>query len=106
MPMIIEGAAVLKQGGTPRTSSVSMLVRIDTDAGVSGWGEGFGHRIFTATKAALDSFIGPLCLGRDPTAINALVDELQQAFGGKHVHWRSSITRPVSLRARAGSRSA
>jgi len=82
MPMIIEGKVVPKQGGKPRTSMDTLLVRIDTDEGVTGWGEGFGHRIFTATRAALDSFIGPMCVGRDPTAIGALVDELQRNLAG------------------------
>ena len=82
MPMIIEGTVMPKQGGKPRTSMDTLLVRIDTDEGVTGWGEGFGHRIFTATKAALDSFIGPMCVGRDPAAINTLVDELQRGLGG------------------------
>jgi L-alanine-DL-glutamate epimerase-like enolase superfamily enzyme len=82
MPMIIEGDVLPTQGGAARTSMETLLVRVDTDEGVSGWGEGFGHRIFTATKAALDSFIGPMCVGRDPTAINALVDELQRNLGG------------------------
>lgn len=50
-------------GRKPRTSMDTLLVRVDTDEGVTGWGEGFGHRIFTATKAALDSFIGPMCVG-------------------------------------------
>jgi L-alanine-DL-glutamate epimerase-like enolase superfamily enzyme len=82
MPMVIEGTVVPKQGGRPRTSMDILLVRVDTDEGVSGWGEGFGHRIFPATKAVLDTLVGPLCLGRDPTAISALVDELQRALGG------------------------
>jgi len=82
MPMLIEGPVLPKQGGTPRTSMDTLLVRVDTDSGVSGWGEGFGHRIFTATRAALDSFIGPMCIGRDPTAIAALVDELQRNLTG------------------------
>ncbi len=82
MPMLIEGGVVPKQGGTPRTSMDTLLVRIDTDEGVSGWGEGFGHRIFTATRAAIDSFIGPMCIGRDPTAISTLVDELQRNLAG------------------------
>jgi L-alanine-DL-glutamate epimerase-like enolase superfamily enzyme len=82
MPMVIEGVVLPQQGGRPRTSMDTLLVRVDTDAGVSGWGEGFGHRIFTATKAALDSFIGPMCVGRDPTAISALVDELQRGLAG------------------------
>ena len=82
MPMIIEGSVVPQQGGKPRTSMDTLLVRVDTDEGVSGWGEGFGHRIYTATKAALDTFIGPMCVGRDPTAIAALVEELQRGLAG------------------------
>ncbi len=82
MPMVIEGSVLPQQGGKPRTSMDTLLVRVDTDEGVSGWGEGVGHRIWTATKAALDSFIGPMCVGRDPTAIGALVDELQRGLAG------------------------
>ena len=70
MPMIIEGSVVPKQGGRPRTSMDTLLVRVDTDGGVSGWGEAFGHRIYPATRAALDTLVGPLCEGRDPTAIS------------------------------------
>ena len=51
MPMLIEGSVLPQQGGRPRTSMDTLLVRVDTDEGVSGWGEGFGHRIYTATKA-------------------------------------------------------
>ncbi len=36
MPMVIEGSVVPKPGGTPRTSVNTLLVRIDTDEGVSG----------------------------------------------------------------------
>jgi len=82
MPMIIEGAVVPKQAGRPRTSMDTLLVRVDTDAGVTGWGEGFGHRIFPATKAAIDTLVGPLCVGRDPTAIAALADELMRNLAG------------------------
>lgn len=82
MPMTIEGSVLPQQGGRPRTSMDTLLVRMDTDGGVTGWGEGFGHRIFPATKAALDSLIGPMCVGRDPTAIGALVDELQRNLTG------------------------
>ena len=82
MPMLIEGDVLPKASGAARTSMDTLLVRVDTDAGVSGWGEGFGHRIYTATKAALDSFIGPMCIGRDPTEISTLVDQLQRNLGG------------------------
>ena len=82
MPMVIEGPVLPQQGGRPRTSMDTLLVRVDTDGGVTGWGEGFGHRIFPATKAALDTLIGPMCVGRDPSAIAALMDELQRNLTG------------------------
>ncbi|MBM3224244.1 MAG: mandelate racemase/muconate lactonizing enzyme family protein [Candidatus Tectomicrobia bacterium] len=81
MPMQLAGDVPM-QGGQARTSIDMLLVRVDTDAGVSGWGEGFGHRIWPATRAALDTFIGPMCVGRDATAINALIDELQRNLHG------------------------
>jgi D-galactarolactone cycloisomerase len=82
LPMVIEGAVVPTQAGRPRTSMDILLVRVDTDAGVTGWGEGFGHRIFPATRAALDTLVGPMCVGRDPAAIGELVDELQRNLAG------------------------
>ena len=50
LPMVIDGATPML-GGRARTSIDMLLVRIDTDAGVTGWGEAFGHRIFPATRA-------------------------------------------------------
>lgn len=82
LPMVIEGAVVPTQAGRPRTSMDILLVRVDTDAGVTGWGEGFGHRIFPATRAAIDTLVGPMCVGRDPTAIGELVDGLQRNLAG------------------------
>src|SRR5512134_100907 len=82
LPMVIEGAVVPTQAGRPRTSMDILLVRVDTDAGVTGWGEGFGHRIFPATRAALDTLVGPMCVGRDPTAFGVLMDELQRNLAG------------------------
>src|SRR5262249_60837914 len=81
LPMVIEGA-------TPRlrdravTSIDVLLVRVDTDRGVSGWGEAFGHRIFHATRAALDTVLGPMSVGRDPTLIAAINDDLQSLLHG------------------------
>src|SRR5713101_7540005 len=83
LPMLIDeqrGKPML--GGRPRTSIDMLLVRVDTDAGVTGWGEAFGHRIFPATRAAIDSLLGPMCVGRDATQIQAITDDLQRALHG------------------------
>jgi D-galactarolactone cycloisomerase len=81
MPMKLDGDVPI-QGGQARTSIDMLLVRLDTDAGISGWGEGFGHRIWPATRAAIDTLIGPMCVGRDATAINALVEDVQRNLHG------------------------
>ena len=81
LPMVIDGATPML-GGRARTSIDMLLVRIDTDAGVTGWGEAFGHRIFPATRAAIDTLLGPMCVGRDPSQIAALNDDLQRVLHG------------------------
>lgn len=57
-----------------------LLVGVETDAGITGWGEGFGHTIIPATKTALEKYVGPWFVGKDPTQINALHREAAQAF--------------------------
>ena len=81
LPMVIEGATPML-GGRVRTSIDMLLVRVDTDAGVVGWGEAFGHRIFHATRAAIDTVVAPMCIGRDPRDVLALNDEIQRTLHG------------------------
>jgi D-galactarolactone cycloisomerase len=81
LPMVFDGATPML-GGRARTSIDMLLVRVDTDAGISGWGEAFGHRIFPATRAAIDTLLGPMCVGRDATQIQAITDDLQRALHG------------------------
>ncbi len=81
LPMVIDGATPML-GGKARTSIDMLLVRVDTDAGITGWGEAFGHRIFPATRAAIDTLLGPLCVGQDPSQIQALNDDVQRVLHG------------------------
>ena len=57
-----------------------LLVEVETDAGITGWGEGFGHSIIPATKTALEAYVAPWFLGKDPTDINALHREAAQSL--------------------------
>src|SRR5262245_63144262 len=57
-----------------------LLVGVETDVGITGWGEAFGHSIIPATKAALESYVGPWFIGKNPTDINALHAHAAQAF--------------------------
>jgi D-galactarolactone cycloisomerase len=67
-------------GGRVWATADILLVRVDTDAGITGWGEAFGYNVIPATKTAIDEQIAPLCLGRDATQIAALMAELQRTL--------------------------
>lgn len=82
MPIVPEAGAPPQLAGAVRTHMETLLVRVETDEGITGWGEGFGHRIYTATRAALDSFIGPMCVGRDASDPEGLFDDLERNLHG------------------------
>jgi L-alanine-DL-glutamate epimerase-like enolase superfamily enzyme len=81
MPLVLAGDAPMVSGQA-RTAIEMLLVRVDTDDGVTGWGEGFGHRVWPATRTALETMVGPLCIGRDPTAIHGLMNDLMRTLHG------------------------
>src|ERR1700734_1897306 len=58
--------------GQPWDHLEILVVRVETDDNLVGWGEAFGHAAIPATKAALDTIIAPLLIGRDAGDINAL----------------------------------
>jgi D-galactarolactone cycloisomerase len=65
-------------GGKTWTTADILLVKVDTDAGITGWGEAFGYNIIPATKVTLDQIAAPLYIGRDATQIGGLMAEMQQ----------------------------
>src|SRR5258708_13026600 len=79
---------MVSDGATPKlrdraVPSIDVLVvRVDSDGGITGWGESFGHRIFPATRAAVDRVVGPRCGGRDPPQAAAIHDDLQRLLHG------------------------
>src|SRR5262245_45937257 len=81
LPMVIDGPTPML-GGRPRTSIDMLPVRGDTNPGMTGWGEACGQRIFPATRAATDTLLGPMCIGRAAGQIAALNDDVQRALHG------------------------
>jgi D-galactarolactone cycloisomerase len=65
--------------GKPWTHLEILLVKVETDDGLVGWGEAFGHAAIPATKAALDSIVAPLVIGRDARDIPGLTREILHA---------------------------
>jgi D-galactarolactone cycloisomerase len=62
--------------GQPWNRLEILLVRVETEDGLVGWGEAFGHAAIAATKAALDTIVAPLVLGREAGDINALTRDV------------------------------
>ncbi|HET7681318.1 MAG TPA: mandelate racemase/muconate lactonizing enzyme family protein [Xanthobacteraceae bacterium] len=53
-----------------------LFVRVETDAGIVGWGEAFGHASTPVTKTAISEIIAKLAVGRDSTDVPTLMAEL------------------------------
>jgi L-alanine-DL-glutamate epimerase-like enolase superfamily enzyme len=66
-----------------------VLLRIDTDAGISGWGDAFGYGALPATKAAVDHMIAPALIGQDARDIAGISYRLQQS---NHIWGRYGVT--------------
>lgn len=78
------GGPYPKFGGMPRTTMDILALRVDTDAGISGWGEAFGGPTAPATRLVIEQLLAPLAVGRDASAIEALMTDLArklQNFG-------------------------
>ena len=54
----------------------TLLIRIETDEGIEGWGEAFGFIHCATTRHAVEALIAPLCIGKDPRNIASLMDEI------------------------------
>jgi D-galactarolactone cycloisomerase len=56
----------------------TLIVKVETDAGITGWGEGFGLSTCATTRAALINLVAPLAIGRDASDIAGLMNDLQR----------------------------
>jgi D-galactarolactone cycloisomerase len=64
------------------------LVRVDTDAGLTGWGEAFSYSCRRAVAAAVRDMIAPLALGHDAADIDGLHAAIQKRL---HIFGRFGI---------------
>lgn len=68
-------------GGNLHLSAMdTLLVKVETDAGLTGWGEGFGFTLVPTTRDALERLIAPVCIGQDARDIPALMRLLHRRF--------------------------
>lgn len=72
--------AVPHSGGVPKKDVYTLLVRVDTDEGICGWGEAFANSGWMSTRAAVEHLIAPRCVGRDPAQISQIMHDLNRGL--------------------------
>jgi D-galactarolactone cycloisomerase len=78
-------------GPAARTGATNniLLVKVETDTGITGWGDAFCYNCIDAVKGALHSTVAPVAIGRDARDIAKLSRDLQQEL---HLFGRYGIT--------------
>jgi L-alanine-DL-glutamate epimerase-like enolase superfamily enzyme len=61
----------------------SLLIRVDTDDGLHGWGEAQAPIVPEAAQAVVDRLLGPMLIGADPREVEALRDRLYGSMNGR-----------------------
>ena len=87
IPFSVGGPAGSRSAGWNTLEMV--VLRLETDNGLVGWGDAFSYHCSTSVQAALDTMVKPLVMGREVSAIAPLMYELQQKL---HLWGRYGIT--------------
>lgn len=64
----------------------SLVVKVTTDTGLTGWGETFGFMAVPPARAVIDAVLKPELIGRDAAQIEKIMIDMQKKF---HVFGRS-----------------
>jgi L-alanine-DL-glutamate epimerase-like enolase superfamily enzyme len=70
------GGPVPKADAVPWRNMDTLLIKVETSEGITGWGEGFGFGGCIATHTAVAKMVAPLAVGRVASDITALVGDL------------------------------
>jgi len=76
------GGKPATQGGLNWQTMNTVWLRVITDQGLEGWGEGFGHASAAATKTVMDTQLAPLAIGQDARDVGGLRIRLAKALHG------------------------
>lgn len=94
-------------GGTHWATLRYVLVKVVTEDGLTGWGEGFGYNVQSATVDVVRNTIAPLVVGKDASDITGLIGWLAHTMhlfgrGGPTQYARSGLD--IALWDLAGKR--
>ena len=71
------GGPVSQFAGRPRQMAM-LLVRVETDDGIVGWGEAFGYAVWPVTRVAIETLVAPMAIGRNEDDIAGVMNDLQR----------------------------
>ncbi|WP_300732180.1 mandelate racemase/muconate lactonizing enzyme family protein [Pseudomonas sp.] len=77
LPFQLDGTPPWSWGGVPPNQFDTLLVRLETEDGLVGWGEAFSRSEDRALKALIDTRVLPLVVGRDARQISAIKHDLE-----------------------------
>lgn len=84
IPFAGNATPVWSFGGTPKRSFDTLLVRLETDDGIVGWGEAFSRDRDIALRNLIQTRVLPSVIGRDASQLSSIKRELEfqyQNFG-------------------------
>ena len=70
----------------------SLLIKIETDIGIIGWGEAFGYTSIETTKAALHTMIIPHLIGKKIESKDDILNINKELHLKLHIFGRYGIT--------------
>ena len=89
IPVSLPLAKTVHMAGAEVATSQNVVVRIETDGGLTGWGECASSPSFSGETqggilAAIDGFLAPALLGEDPMRREALAAAMERKLAGNH----------------------
>lgn len=78
-PLLLDGA-VPQASGAPKNDVHTLLVKVETDEGITGWGEAFSNAGWLATRTAVSDIIAPRVIGKDASQIAQIQAELHRGL--------------------------
>ncbi len=83
------GGAPAGWGGRAWTALDMVLLRVETDDGIVGWGDAFSYNCRAPVQAVVETMLAPIVVGREATQIPQLMHQLQREL---HLFGRYGLT--------------
>jgi galactonate dehydratase len=95
-PLVYPQESRQRSPGMPPPALYSTVIRVDTDAGISGWGESLARYSPSAWAALAEDAFQPLLLGHDPFDSELLWDRMYRGLASFSGHSRGIVPEVIA----------